>query len=141
MKMLPPLIKVESRSSVYETDSMYFADQPKFYNMVVRAKTELSPEALLHHVQNVERRMGRDSKTHNRPRVIDLDILFYDDETVDTPDLTIPHPRIAERAFVLVPMCDIAPRFVHPALKVTITDLLKRLPDRKTHAERTNIRV
>jgi 2-amino-4-hydroxy-6-hydroxymethyldihydropteridine diphosphokinase len=85
--------------------------------------------------------MGRDSKTNNRPRVIDLDILFYDNEVVDIPDLVVPHPKIAERAFVLVPMNDIAPKFIHPVLKVTIADLLKRIPDWKTQVEPTNIDV
>lgn len=141
MKLLPPLVTIEATSPVYDTDPMYFQDQPRFYNIVVRGKTKLSPADLLAHTQSIEVMMGREGKTHNRPRVIDIDILFYGDETVDTPDLILPHPRIAQRAFVLVPMCDIAPKFVHPVLRVTVADLLKRLTGWEDQVKPTNISV
>ena len=92
-------------------------------------------------VKSIEKGMGRDMDTNNRPRIIDLDIMFYDEETITTPDLVIPHPRISERAFVLVPLCDIAPKIVHPTLKLTAKELLRRTPDWKTHVRRTNIQV
>ena len=141
LKLLPPLIKVEKKSPVYETEPMYLLDQPKFYNMVIRGKTELSPYMLLHHTQGIEKKMGRDPNTHNRPRIIDIDILFYDDRVVETPDLVIPHPKISERAFVLAPLNDIAPAFKQPMLGVTVEELLRRIPDWTKSVRRTTIRV
>ena len=141
VKMLPPKVKVDAVSPVYETDPMYFPDQPKFYNVVVRGKTELTPEALLKHVKSIEKAMGRDSDTHNRPRIIDLDIMFYDDLVHKSPDLIIPHLHIAERAFVLVPLNDIAPKFIHPTLKATAKQMLEHISDWKAQVRRTNIDV
>ncbi len=106
---------------------MYNTEQPKFLNMVCEATTTLAPLQVLHKLQNVERDAGRKEYTHNQPRVIDVDLLFYGDEVVKTPELTIPHPKIAERGFVLIPMSEIAPDFMHPALGVTIAELRNKL--------------
>jgi len=141
LKLLAPSVKVEKKSPVYETEPMYVGDQPKFYNMVVRGKTELSPEELLAYTQGVEAKMGRDPNTHNRPRIIDIDILFYDDRIVALPNLSIPHPKISERAFVLVPLNDIAPRLRHPALDLTTSELLKKFPDWRRDVCSTSVRV
>lgn len=141
LKLLPPKVKIEARSSVYETEPMYFEDDHKFYNIVVRGRTALSPEELLRHTQGIEAQMGRPSKTHNRPRVIDIDILTYDDETVLTEDLVIPHQRMHERAFVLVPLSEIAPAFVHPTTRSAISELLKNVSDQKGGVHKTNVRI
>ena len=124
---LAPEITVTKTSSVTETEPMYVSGQPKFLNMVCEATTELAPLQILHKLQSVELSGGRGANTHNEPRPIDLDLLFYEDEVVKTPELTIPHPKIAERAFVLVPMAEIAPDFVHPTLGISIAELRARL--------------
>lgn len=141
LRLLPPQVGVEARSPVYETDPMYFTDQPKFYNMAARGKTKLSPTELLEHVKKIETGMGRSGITRNQPRVIDIDILAYDEELVSTDDLVIPHPRMTERAFVLVPLHDVAPRFIHPISKLSVTDMLKRFPDWAQYVRKTNVRV
>lgn len=141
LKLFSPRVKVEARSPLYDTDPMYLTDQPRYYNMVVRAKTELTPPKLLSYVRGIETEMGRAGKTHNRPRVIDIDILFYDDLVVATPDLEIPHPRIAERAFVLAPLVDIAPKLIHPTLKKSVKELLAQITDWQDLAKRTTIKI
>ncbi len=119
--MLAPEIVVKKVSSVYETAPMYVIEQSKFLNEVCEAMTALSASDVLKKIKLVEKEMGEHK--HNEPRVIDLDLLFYGSETIDTPELKIPHPRIAERAFVLMPMSDIAPNFTHPVLGSTIVEL------------------
>jgi len=90
---------------------------------VVLAETDLAPLALLNQIKYIENKLGRQPTFRFGPRVIDIDILFYDDLVQETPRLTIPHPRLLERAFVLVPLAEIAPQFVHPVLKKRIIDL------------------
>lgn len=124
---LAPEITVTKTSSVHETKPMYVTDQPKFLNMVCEAQTELAPLQVLHKLQGIEHDLGRKRGTHNEPRPIDLDLLFYGDELVKTLELTIPHPKIAERAFVLEPLAEIAPQFIHPVLNETIAVLRARL--------------
>lgn len=116
--------KMTARSSLFESEPMYHAAQPRFLNMAAAFSTELEPRPLLAALKSIEWEMGRDPDApRNGPRVIDLDILFYGDRILFTPELTIPHPRLAERAFVLAPLIEIAPQFVHPVSRLTIAEL------------------
>lgn len=126
IKALAPEVTVTKLSAIYETVPMYVEHQPKFLNMACEATTELAPLQVLHKLQQVEREGGREAHTHNQPRTIDADLLFYGNETLKTSELTVPHPQIVERGFVLIPMNDIAPDFVHPILGVTIAELCTR---------------
>lgn len=121
---LPPAVRVTAVSPIYETPPWGFTDQPAFLNMAVRGKTNLPPLALLDFLKTLETDLGRRQSFRWGPRLIDLDILFYADLTLDTPPLTLPHPRLHERAFVLIPLADIAPALVHPVLQKTIAELL-----------------
>lgn len=120
-------VKVEVCSSLYETEPIGYTDQSPFLNAACRAKTDLSPEQLLAAIKDIEREMGRVPSFLNAPRFIDIDILLYGDLVTNTPDLTIPHPRLAERAFVLVPLVEIAPELIHPVLEKTVAELLKEV--------------
>src|SRR5512143_3762033 len=124
---LAPEVQVTAQSRVYETPAWGYEDQPPFLNMAVKAETKLSPEALLTHVKRLEIELGRTPSFHWGPRLIDIDILFYDELILATPGLTIPHPRLQERAFVLVPLNDLAPSLVHPVLGKTVAELLASL--------------
>ena len=121
---LPPQMDVKKKSTVYETPPWGYADQPPFLNQVVMVETYMEPENLLSHLKRLETVMGREPTFENGPRVIDVDILFYDDMVMNTPPLVIPHPRLHHRGFVLVPLNDIAPELVHPVLGKTIGELL-----------------
>ncbi len=121
---LTPQMEVKARSEVYETPPWGYEDQPKFLNQVVRAKTYLDPEPLLKHLKRLEVALGRQASFPNGPRLIDLDILFYDDLVLYSPALTIPHPRLHERAFVLLPLMDLDPELVHPINKKSVREML-----------------
>lgn len=121
---LAPQVRVEAESRIYETPPWGFLDQPAFLNMAVRAQTDLPPADLLTFLKQLESELGRVPTFRNGPRLIDIDILFYDDLVLNTPPLVIPHPRLHERDFVLVPLADIAPDFIHPVLHQSIRTLL-----------------
>jgi 2-amino-4-hydroxy-6-hydroxymethyldihydropteridine diphosphokinase len=121
--------RVVYRSSLYSTTPVGFAAQPRFVNAVVALETELGPRELLDGVLVIEQEFGRDRAANipNGPRTLDLDILLFGDLVISEPDLTIPHPRLVERAFVLVPLNEVAPQFVHPASGKTMAQLLYSL--------------
>jgi 2-amino-4-hydroxy-6-hydroxymethyldihydropteridine diphosphokinase len=120
VERLRDAVAVERMSSVYETEPAYLLDQPRFMNMVLRGHTALDPHALLAFLKRIERDMGRTAGPRYGPRAIDLDILLYDSLALTTADLTIPHPRMAERPFVLAPLADIAPDLVPPGWERSI---------------------
>jgi len=124
IESMPPKITVLAESHVYETPPWGFEDQPAFLNLVVKAETELEPEPLLKYLKQLEVELGREQNFRWGPRLIDLDILFYDDLVLDSPPLVIPHPRLHERAFVLVPLADVAPDLIHPVFQRSVSDLL-----------------
>lgn len=123
-------LNVTAVSPVYETAPMYVTDQDPFLNSVLAAETDLAPEVLLVAVKELERRLGRTPSLRYGPRRIDIDILFYGDRVMDRPDLEIPHPRLAERAFVLVPAADIAPGWRHPESGLSVAEMLAALGSR-----------
>ena len=124
LRRLLPAVNVLAASPVYETPPWGYTDQPAFLNQVAKAETELSPSDLLAHLKQVETLIGRQATFKYGPRTIDLDILFYDQAIVETPTLRVPHPHLAERAFVLLPLVDLEPDLMHPALGKTVRQLL-----------------
>jgi 2-amino-4-hydroxy-6-hydroxymethyldihydropteridine diphosphokinase len=117
-------------SSVFETEPLGYADQPWFLNIALEIDTRLGPRELLARCQEVERAFGRTASFRNAPRPLDLDILLQGDRVVSERDLQIPHPRLAERRFVLEPLAEIAPEIVHPVARRTIRELLAGCSDR-----------
>lgn len=121
-------LRVKRVSSVYETLPLYREDQAKFLNAVIEASTTLFPVRLLLRLQNIERTMGRKRTVRNAPRNIDIDILLFGNHIVESPSLTLPHPGIAERRFVLEPLAELAPDLLHPVTKQTMRELLAAVP-------------
>lgn len=124
---LTPQLEVKAKSGIYETPPWGFEDQPKFLNQVLKAKTYLDPEPLLKHLKRLEVALGRKESFPNGPRLIDIDILFYDDRVVNSPSLMIPHPRLHERAFVLLPLMDIAPDLKHPVTQKNVREMTEQI--------------
>jgi len=120
-------VRVTRKSSIYETEPRYVRDQPEFLNAVVEAETGLFPLQLLKRARKIEKEMGRQRVTPNGPRNIDIDILFYGKSVIDAPELQVPHPRIAERSFVLEPLAEIAPQLRHPLTGKTASEMLAAL--------------
>jgi GTP cyclohydrolase IV len=128
LQHLRGVLNIERISSVYETEPVGYLDQPPFFNLVCKGTTNLSPLELLKFVKDTEVHLGRQSTFRNGPRIIDIDILLYDDLCIQEERLTIPHPRMAERAFVLVPLVEIAPNAMEPTTKQTAQALLAAIP-------------
>jgi len=123
-------IKVLKVSSLYETQPVDFPDQRWFYNQVAKVKSPIDPLPFLALLKKIEQKMGRQTLIYKGPRIIDIDILLAENIIIQTEKLKIPHPRMDKRNFILLPLAEIAPNAVHPLLKETIKDLLKKSGDR-----------
>src|SRR5512143_1931507 len=121
---LGPEVQILAESDIYETPPWGYTEQPAFLNMALKVETALTPRALLKNLKEIEARLGREASFRYGPRKIDLDILFYGDLILNDEALVIPHPRLHERAFVLVPLADVAADFIHPVLHQTVKDML-----------------
>ncbi|HET7657945.1 MAG TPA: 2-amino-4-hydroxy-6-hydroxymethyldihydropteridine diphosphokinase [Bacillales bacterium] len=126
-----PEIHVNRLSSIYETDPVGYTDQPNFLNMVAEVSTTLSPLDFFHITSTVETQLGRERTVRWGPRVIDLDILLYDNLRMETDLLQIPHPRMVERAFVLIPLAEINPELRIPDQQSTIADYISQISDKE----------
>ena len=120
---------IKKKSTIYKTAAWGITDQPYFLNQVLIVHSNLTAEETLEVILGIEIKMGRIRTTKNAPRIIDIDILFFNKEIINLKNLTIPHPAIQDRRFVLVPLNELSPRFIHPVLKKSIDNLLSVCPD------------
>ena len=130
LALLGQRLKIEKISSIYDTESVGNTEQPRFLNLTIAATTRLEPAALLALAKGIESKLGRTGRT-GQPRPIDIDILLYGEETVESSSLTIPHSRLHERAFVLVPLAEIAPDAKNPVSGKTAREMLKDVTERQ----------
>jgi 2-amino-4-hydroxy-6-hydroxymethyldihydropteridine diphosphokinase len=128
-------VRIVRRSSFYQTEPVELRQQGWFLNITAEAETELMPRQLLRVIRNIERELGRKRIVKSGPRTIDIDILLFGENRVNAAELEIPHPRMTQRRFVLVPMVEIAPAVRHPVLRSTMTELLAATDDR-SHVRR-----
>jgi len=128
LKMISERMRLGKVSSIYDTEPVGMVNQPSFLNLACEVVTRLTPEGLLALLKGIEQKMGRYSRS-GEPRIIDIDIVLFGDQAVNVPGLIIPHPKMHERAFVLIPLAEIAPDFVHPVLKKTIKELDKAVKE------------
>jgi 2-amino-4-hydroxy-6-hydroxymethyldihydropteridine diphosphokinase len=127
IKAIDKFAEVPNVSQLYDTAPYGYANQGRFLNAAIEIKTEFHPEQLLKSLLGLETLMGRRRGIKNGPRIIDLDLLFYGDWCLETENLTLPHPGISMRKFVLDPLCDLAPDFIHPKLRFTLAELKEHL--------------
>jgi 2-amino-4-hydroxy-6-hydroxymethyldihydropteridine diphosphokinase len=126
LRRLRSYVRLEQISSLYETEPVGLTDQPWFLNLVCAGVTTLSPQDLLRAVKRIEAELGRREGVRFGPRLIDIDVLLYEDQVLATEQLELPHPRLHDRGFVLIPLVELAPNLVHPVLKVSVRELLER---------------
>ena len=130
LEFLSQRLRMGEISSIYDTEPLGDSNQPRFLNLVCQAFTRLEPPALLALAKGIERKLGRVGKS-GTPRTIDIDILLYSDQVIETPELVIPHPKMTERAFVLIPLDEIAPDIIHPVENKTVKELLKSVTEKQ----------
>src|SRR6266481_5819713 len=141
LQRLREVVEISAISSIYETEPVGYLDQPRFFNIVCYGKTTLSAQELLKYAKDIEVAIGRQPTFRNGPRPIDIDIIFYDELCLTQENLIVPHPRMAERAFVLVPLAEIAPEAVDPGSGQTVQELLNAVSPEGVHKLASSLRI